>query len=64
MLDDGSFIVTDWKGNSVYSIAADRTTVTKLFDVKSAADLALDRKKNLLYVPEMLKNRAVILKIK
>ena len=64
VLDDGSFIVSDWKGNMLYSISADRKTVTELKKIESAADFALDRKKGLLYVPEMLKNRALILKLK
>lgn len=64
VLDDGSFIVTDWKGNAVYSISADAKTVKKLMEIESAADCALDRENNILYVPAMLKSRAYILKIK
>ena len=64
VLNDGSFIVSDWKGNMLYSISADRKTVTELMEIRSAADFALDRDKGLLYVPEMLENRALIMKIK
>ena len=64
VLDDGSFIVSDYKGNMFYSIAADRKTVQKLIELQSPADFALDRKNGLIYVPEMLESRAVILKIK
>ena len=64
VLDDGSFIVSDYKGNKVYSISADRKTVRTLIELQSPADFGLDRENKLLYVPEMLSNRAVILKVK
>ena len=64
VLDDGSFIVSDYHGNMLYSIAADRKTIHKLMELRSPADFALDRKNGSIYVPEMLVNRAAILKIK
>lgn len=64
VLADGSFIVSDYKGNMLYSISADRKTITELIELESPADFAIDRENDLLYVPEMLKSRAVILKIK
>ena len=64
VLDDGSFIVSDYKGNKVCSISADRKTVRTLIELETPADFGLDRENKLLYVPEMLSNRAVILKLK
>lgn len=63
-LDDGSFIVSDWKANMLYSISADRKTITELMTIQSPADFALDRNKELLYIPATLNNRAYILNIK
>jgi sugar lactone lactonase YvrE len=64
VLDDGMFIVSDYKGNKVCSISADRKTVRTLIELESPADFGFDRENKLLYVPEMLSNRAVILKVK
>jgi sugar lactone lactonase YvrE len=64
VLDDGRFIVSDYKGNKVCSISADRKTVRTLIELESPADFGLDRENKLLYVPEMMSNRAVILKLK
>ena len=57
------FIVSDYMGNKICAISEDRKTVTTLIELQSPADLGLDRKNNLLYVPEMLKNRATVLKL-
>jgi len=64
VLDDGRFIVSDYKGNKVCSISADRKTVRTLIELETPADFGLDRDNKLLYVPEMLSNRAVILKLR
>ena len=56
--------MTDYVGNKVCSISADRKTVTKLIELESPADLGFDREKMLLYVPEMLVNRMTVLKLK
>jgi hypothetical protein len=63
VLDNGTFIVSDYMGNKICSISEDRKTVNTLIQLQSPADLGLDRENNLLYVPEMLENRAVILKL-
>ncbi|MHC4476489.1 MAG: SMP-30/gluconolactonase/LRE family protein [Planctomycetota bacterium] len=63
VLDDGTFIVSDYKGNKVCSISPDRKTVRTLIELETPADFGLDRDNRLLYVPEMLSNRAVILKL-
>lgn len=64
VLDNGTFIVSDYTGNKICSISADRKTVSTLIELQSPADFGLDRENNLLYVPEMLENRAVILKLR
>lgn len=64
VLENGVFIVSDYTGNKICSISQDRKTVSTLIELQSPADLGLDRKNNLLYVPEMLANRATILKLK
>jgi hypothetical protein len=62
-LDDGSFIVSDYNGNKICVVSKDRKTVRTLVELQSPADFGLDRKNGLLYVPEMLVNRATILKL-
>ena len=64
ILDDGTFIISDFVGNKISSIAPDRKTVTTLAEVETPADIGLDRKRGLLYVPSFMKNQAVIYKLK
>jgi sugar lactone lactonase YvrE len=64
VLDDGTFIVSDYKGNKLCSVSADRKTVRTLIELETPADFWLDRQNMLLYVPEMMSSRAVILKLK
>lgn len=64
VLDNGIFIVSDYMGNKLCSVSADRKTVSTLIELESPADFGLVRETRLLYVPEMLANRAVILKLK
>lgn len=59
VLDDGTFIITDWVGNKVSTITPDRKTVETIIEINSAADPGLDRINNILYVPSFMKNRAV-----
>ena len=63
VLDDGTFIVSDFKGNKVCSISADRKTVETLAELDSPADIGIDRSRNLLYVPQFMQNKAVIYKL-
>jgi len=64
VLDNGLFIVSDYTGNKICSISKDRKTVSTLIELQSPADVGLDRENKLLYVPEMLVNRATILELK
>lgn len=63
VLEDGSFLVSDFKGNQVCLVSADRKTVTKLADVESAADIGLDRTRSLLYVPMFMEDKVAIFRI-
>ena len=60
VLEDDSFIVTDFQGNKLSWISADRKTVRTLAEMTSPADVGYDRERNLLYVPQLLENNVVI----
>ena len=64
VLDDGSFIVSDFKGNKVCTISADRKNVRTLVSVPTPADIGIDRKRSLLYVPQVSKNQAIVFRLK
>lgn len=57
--DDGSSIVTDLRGNKLFSVNSDMTEVVKLADIKWPADLGIDYENQIIYVP-LLKNGQVI----
>jgi len=57
--DDGSSIVTDLRGNKLFSINSDMTEVVKLADLKWPADLGVDYENQIIYVP-LLKNGQVV----
>ena len=63
VLVDNSFIVTDFKGNRLCWVSADRKTVHQLAKLTSPADVGYDRTNNLLYIPQFLKNRVMIYKL-
>ncbi len=63
ILADGTMIVSDVKGNSIYSVSADHKAVSRLAEVDGPADIGLDRKRNLLYVPMLYKGRVAIYKL-
>jgi DNA-binding beta-propeller fold protein YncE len=63
LLDDGTFIVSDYAANKVCTISPDRKTVRTLVKVETPADIGLDRKRGLLYVPEFEHQRVVVYKL-
>lgn len=64
VLDDGTFIVSDLKGNKVAAISPDRKTVNILVEeIESAADIGLDRERGILYVPQLYKDKVVAFKL-
>jgi len=63
VLDDGSFIISDFKGNKVDLLEADRKTLRTLIEIESPADIGIDRQKNLLYVPQFKKDKVVVFEL-
>jgi hypothetical protein len=63
VLEDGSFLVSDFTGNKLAVIAPDRKTVRVLKEIESPADIGLDRVRSLLYVPQFMKNRVAVFKL-
>ena len=63
VLCDGSFIVSDFKGNKVSLISPDRKEVKTLIEISTPADIGLNRKKHLLYVPQFLDGKVSIYKL-
>lgn len=63
VLSDGTFLISDFKGNQVVAVLPDRQTVIKLAEAESAADIGIDRKRGLLYVPLFMKNKIRIYEI-
>jgi len=64
VLDDGSFIVSDFLGNKVCLISADEKQVKTLVEVPSPADIAVDRKGMRLFVPEFQKDVVAVYSLK
>ncbi len=64
VLADGSFLVSDFKGNKICTISADREVVTKLIDITTPADVGIDRGKQLLYVPSFLEGKVSVFKLR
>ena len=64
VLDDGTFIVSDFMGNKVCTITADRSTVETLATLETPADIGLNRKDGLLYVPQLKKDKLVVYQLK
>ncbi len=60
VLDDGSFIVSDFVGNKVVRISKDRRTVTTLAELKTPADIGWDRANRRLFVPQLTADKLAI----
>ncbi|OQB37713.1 MAG: Protein TolB [Candidatus Hydrogenedentes bacterium ADurb.Bin179] len=60
-LPDGRFIVSDFTGNKVAIISADRRTVKTLCTLPTPADIGLDPDGNRLYIPQMNSGTVVLL---
>ena len=60
VLDDGTFIVSDYEGNKVCTIAPDRETVHTLCKAKLVADIGLAPRSGLLFVPQLSANNVVV----
>ncbi len=64
VLDDGTFIVSDWNGHKVQAVTPDRKTVYTLMETDTPADIGVDRKNNLLFVPQFKKDKGLIFQLK
>lgn len=64
VLDDGTFIVSDMVGNKVFTVSPDRSTASKLLDIPGPADIGLNRKDSLLYVPQTDKSELAVFRLK
>ncbi len=60
VLDDGSIIVTDFLGGTVNVVSPDRKSVKVLTEMITPADIGLDRRKRLLYVPSLKEDKVTI----
>jgi DNA-binding beta-propeller fold protein YncE len=63
VLEDGTFIVSDFQGNKVCTISPDRRTVRTLIETDTPADIGLDRERSLLYVPCFMHDRVEVYKL-
>lgn len=63
VLADGTFIVSDFMGNKVSAITPDEKTVYTLAELVSPADIGIDRRRMLLYVPQFFKDKVVIYRL-
>ena len=64
VLCDGTFVVSDFMGDTVCIITPDRTTVHPLIKTPSPADMGLNRKAGLLYVPQFMKDKLSVYQLK
>jgi hypothetical protein len=64
VLDDGTFIVSDWNGHKVQAVTPDRKTVYTLIEIDTPADIGIDRENRLLFVPQFKENKGVIFRLK
>jgi hypothetical protein len=63
VLSDGSLILADFGGNKICTVSPDRKTVKTILDVKSPAIIAVDQKRNLLYVPMLRQDKVAVFKL-
>lgn len=64
LLDDGTFLVSDFTGGKICTITPDRKTVRTLFEATTPADIGIDRANGLIYVPKLKENEVAVLKIR
>lgn len=64
VLDDGTFVVSDFKAKRIYTIAPDRKTMKVLAEVDSPADIIVDHRRSLLYVPSYFGGKVTIYRLR
>jgi hypothetical protein len=60
VMEDGSFIVSDFTGNKVCAVSAGGKQVRTVVTATTAADIAVDRKAMRLFVPEFQANQVSV----
>lgn len=63
VLEDGTFIVSDFGGNKICTIGVDRTSVTTLVELTTPADVGLNRTDGLLYVPQLTESKVAVYRL-
>jgi len=63
VLEDGTFVVSDFDGNAIYAVGRDGGEVSKLAEVGTPADIGIDRARGLLFVPQFDHNRVVVYRV-
>lgn len=64
VLEDRTFIVSDFMGNKVCAVSPDRASVRILAELTTPADIGLNRKDGLLYVPQLTQDKVAVYRIK
>ena len=64
VLDDGSFLVSDFTGGKVAIVTPNRKKVYTILDMQTPADIGVDREANRLYVPSLKGNRIEVYKLR
>jgi len=65
VLSDGTFLITDCHGHKVYTISPDRKTVKLMVDnLEYPADLGVDFKNNLIYIPQFFRGTVEVYRLK
>lgn len=64
VLEDGTFIVSDFTGNKIWAIGPDRKTIAPLLEIETPADIGIDRKRMLLYIPLFMKDEVAIYRLR
>lgn len=60
-LDDGTLIVSDYVAGKIFAVSPDRKAATVLIEgLNQPADIGLDKKNKVLYVPEMGANKVSV----
>jgi sugar lactone lactonase YvrE len=63
VLEDGTFIISDYLGKKVCSISPDKKKVRVLATLECPADIGVDRARGLLYVPQLEKDQVVVFRL-
>lgn len=64
VLEDGSFLVSDFVGGKLSIISPDRKTVRTLATLESPADIGLNRSRGLLFVPQLKTDQVTVYELK